>query len=401
MRLIYWLSFQARFPYESNPDSLKAAAFRRRIASLLTVHRFGKDLVAHVTCENCTHGNCTFVTEFIPGEKVENDDDVKNFLGQVAETFSDAGLGVWQINPSNPHAHTNVIRNKEGDLIVIDLESAVATPFPAHGQWMSSFKRGSLPIFDDIDFGRLRHYVEEQGPALTASLGVQGLADLREAVDGGEAALLAWQRSEPRVWGRLIRGTYRLLNWKAAFQHVLYALDGADRASERLLDRGIARWEAAEGLSRAEATDMRAKLSSRGAQGAMHHMGAHLVLSVAIAIPIPGIRSLARFLWTFVFMVKAQVGRLFRRSGAKEAARIHTPLVMVLSLLPVVGGIAYLASGPLRSKLLIRVALDEVAIEMPFGVYRRLHLARWLAPKDRSSDVSDSAGAESRPESPS
>ena len=268
----------------------------------------------------------------------------------------------------------------------------MATPFPAAGQWRSSFKTGSLPLFDDIDFVRLRRYVDEQQPGLKISLGEQGLADLREAVDAGEESLLAWQRSEPRVWGRIIRSVYRLLNWKAAVQHLLYALDGADRASLRLLDRGIARWESQNGLSASEAAGLRAKLSANEAQGAVHHLGAHLVLSLAIAVPVPGIRSLARFLWTLAFMVKAQVSRLLRRRGAAQAASIHTPLVAVITLLPIVGGIAYLAARPLRSKLLIRIALDEVAVEMPFGLYRRLRLARWLAPKPNpAADVS--AGA--------
>ena len=84
-------------------------------------------------------------------------------------------------------------------------------------------------------------------------------------------------------------------------------------------------------------------------------------------------------------MMKAQLALLFRRAGAREAARIHTPLVMILSLLPMVGAIAYLSSSPLRSKLLVRVAMDEVAIELPFGLYYRLHLGRWLAPSALSA----------------
>ena len=56
-------------------------------------------------------GECSFVTEYIAGEKVENDKESREFLGQVAEIFAEAGLGVWQINPRNPHAHTNLIRN--------------------------------------------------------------------------------------------------------------------------------------------------------------------------------------------------------------------------------------------------------------------------------------------------
>ena len=156
VRLLYWLAFQARFPYESNPEALHAAVYRRKIASLLTVHMFGKELVAHVTSEGCNHGKCSFVTEFVPGEKVENDGPVREFLGQVSKTFAEAGLSVWQVNPRNPHAHTNLIRNPSGDLVIIDLESAVVTLMPSRGQWRSSLRQGNLPIFDDIDFGRLR-----------------------------------------------------------------------------------------------------------------------------------------------------------------------------------------------------------------------------------------------------
>ena len=174
VRLLYWLAFQARFPYEYNQASLDAAMYRRKIASALTTHRFGKDLVAGTTAADCDLGECTFVTEFIPGEKVENDEETKLFLGQVAETFAEAGLGVWQINPRNPHAHTNVIRNHDGDLIIIDLESAVVTPIPAPGQWRSALRSGNIPIFDDIDFGRLRAYVSANEAALEKSLGPDG-----------------------------------------------------------------------------------------------------------------------------------------------------------------------------------------------------------------------------------
>ena len=99
------------FPTEQG-DSVARWEYRRKIASLLTRHGFGKDLVAPVTAVNCMHGNCSFVTEFVAGEKVENDDEVRLFLGQVAQTFADAGLGVWQINPRNPHAHTNLIATR-------------------------------------------------------------------------------------------------------------------------------------------------------------------------------------------------------------------------------------------------------------------------------------------------
>ncbi len=61
--ILYWIAFQAKFPYTSNVAALEAAAHRRTIASLLTRHRFGKDLVAAATATICEHGDCSFVTE--------------------------------------------------------------------------------------------------------------------------------------------------------------------------------------------------------------------------------------------------------------------------------------------------------------------------------------------------
>ena len=102
VRLLYWIAFQAKFPYETNTAALESEKYRRQIASLLTVHRFGKDLVAPVTTIDCGHGSCSFVTEFVPGELAKNDEPAQKFLGEVSESFAEAGLSVWQVNPRNP-----------------------------------------------------------------------------------------------------------------------------------------------------------------------------------------------------------------------------------------------------------------------------------------------------------
>ena len=143
-----------------------------------------------------------------------------------------------------------------------------------------------------------------------------------------------------------------------------------------------------------DAAELRTRLSSRAARYATRHLGVHLVMSVAIAIPIPGIRSASRFLWTFTFWVKAQLGRLSRKrgAGAGQVSNIHTPLVMGLALVPALGGAAYLASSPLRSKLLARLMLDQVAWKLPFKLYHRTRMGRWLAPPVKHAEP-QSAGA--------
>ena len=52
VRVIYWLAFQARFPYVANQFAFEAAIYRRKVAGKLTQHMFGKDLVAGVLAVN-------------------------------------------------------------------------------------------------------------------------------------------------------------------------------------------------------------------------------------------------------------------------------------------------------------------------------------------------------------
>ncbi len=205
--------------------------------------------------------------------------------------------------PTESHAHTNLIRTSDGDPIIIDLESAVVTPIPAPGQWRSALRRGNIPVFDDIDFGLLRRYVSANESALETSLGPAGLAELKDDVDHCQEAIRTWRASEPRIWGRLIRGVYRLLDWKRFYMRLSHALDMADGAAEDFLNRGIERWEADGRLAPAQMAWLRDHLSSGQLQYPLHHLGVHLVLSVVVMFPIPGLRSAARFVWTLAFWV--------------------------------------------------------------------------------------------------
>ena len=380
--LLYWVAFQAKFPYTANAAALEAAVYRRRIAGILTLHRFGKDLVAPATGTSCDHGNFNFVTEYVPGTKVANDASAQKFLGEVAELFAEAGLGVWQINPRNPHAHTNLILTPEGDYKIIDLESAVVTVMPAKGQLRSAIRSGNIPIFDDIDFTRLNGYISTHEEALTSSLGAKGLAQFRSVSGQAELLIREWKESEPRILGRAISKAYRLLNIKGAIQHVMDTVQGTDAVATDFLKSGIDRWEKEGTIAQKKAESLRAYLSSGSVNNAMHHMGAHMVLSMVIAVPIPGLRSGARFFWTLYFWFQFQFQRRFRRyaSGEPKPENIHNPLVMFVALIPGFGAVAYLGARPLRHKIIIRLMLDQAAWKLPFKFYRRLRLDRWFMP---------------------
>ena len=382
VRALYWLAFQSKFPYNNNRQALLAGDYRRKIASMLTIHRFGKDLVAPVTAIEQVNGEFNFVTEFIPGELAENNDETKAFLAQVTETFAEAGLSVWQVNPRNPHAHTNVIRTLEGDFKIIDLESAVVTPFLAKGQWRSAIRSGNIPVFDDIDFLRLREYIAANEASLEACLGADGLIEFKRNLGHMEYTVCLWKDAEPRIWGKAISWIYGLLAARPLVQRSRRALEGADRAAQNFLNDGIERWEQEGRIDKVQVAELRTYLASGEVQDALHHMGAHMVLSVAIAIPIPGLRSLARAGWTAAFWAKVQLARLRRGSSRRPelSGNIHTPLVMLIALIPAFGGAAYLASKPLRRKILVRLILDQTGQKLPFKVYSRMRLARLLAP---------------------
>ena len=275
VKLLYWLAFQAKFPYTSNPVALRAASYRWQIASLLTIHTFGKDLVAHVSSVSCPHGDCSFVTEFVPGDRAENDEDARRFLARVSSAFAEAGLSVWQVDPRNPHFHTNLICSPEGEFKIVDLESAVVSLLPAPGQWRSSLKSGNIPIFDDIDFARLGDYITTNETALRASLGPEGLTELRGAAHRCEQAIREWKDAEPRIWGRLIAWVYRLLDWKALIQNLLVGLSCADKAGQEFLNRGLERWKKEGRLTDSELKSLQTCIASDEMREALRHLGAH------------------------------------------------------------------------------------------------------------------------------
>ncbi len=253
---------------------------------------------------------------------------------------------------------------------------------PAKGQLRSALRSGNIPIFDDIDFTRLNAYINTHEDALTTSLGTQGLAEFRKVSGQGELLIREWKESEPRIAGRVISKLYRFLNIKGAAQHVMGAIQGADAIAIDFLKAGIDRWEKEGTIEAEKAETLRAYLSSGTVNNAIHRMGVHMVLSIVIAIPIPGLRSAARFLWTLFFWFKFQLKRVFRRPGpdGTKPENIHNPLVMFIALIPGFGAVAYLGARPLRQKILIRLMLDQSAWKLPFNLYSRFRLRRWFSP---------------------
>ncbi len=113
------------------------------------------------------------------------------------------------------------------------------------------------------------------------------------------------------------------------------------------------------------------------------HLGAHIAISVPLRFPFG---SVARFGWVVFFRLRSEARALIRRESDDQlrgARKIHTLTVAVGSALPGVGTFAYIVAEPLRkNRPLLAVLLDEGLRKLPFGLYRRQHLAVltcWLA----------------------
>ena len=109
VRLLYWLAFQAPFPYVRNEASLRAARARRVIASRLTEFWFGTDHVAATLDIQCDEEGCIFITQLIDGEVPKDKKQARAFLRKIAPRFQEVGLPTWQVDPLNPKAPGNII----------------------------------------------------------------------------------------------------------------------------------------------------------------------------------------------------------------------------------------------------------------------------------------------------
>ena len=380
VRALYRLAFQAPFPYRTNGHALKSAAAKRKIVGLLTQHRFGQDMIAPMVSIDETEGGYQFVTGLVEGPEPASNREVSETLSEFYEFFQQTGMPTWQIAPANPHAYTNFIRNSDGVLKLIDIESSIVSFTPPFGQLRAALKDGLYPVFDDVDFARLRRYVGSNREEMAASLGTGGLDEIDEAIDEAEAYSISWKESEPRIWGRIARGVYAFFNMSPLLRKLGEIVDGAEAKATSFLRSAVDRWEAEGRIDSARAMHLRGQIETSEVAALLKHLGAHVALSVALRFPFG---SVARFLWVVYFRVSALYafvrGRLTREQYA-EARSIHSVPVMLISLIPGFGTIAYMASGTVRSTGLSRLLIDQMAAKMPFRLYRRLNLSKVTAP---------------------
>jgi undecaprenyl-diphosphatase len=368
-RALYWLSFQARFPYERNEAALRAAMHRRNMVALLTEYWYGTPRVARVTSIDRVAGQLAITSEFVDGHAPSDRAAAKTFLRDLRARFEAAGLPTWQIDPRQPRAVDNVLETPSGYTIV-DLESGLVSPLASLKTWARAIRRGQVPLFDTVFYDVTRAYVAGEAGAMRATQGDAWFAELQATLDAAESATTEWYASEPRIPSIVAD----VRSWKPRIEKA--TASGQEKALG-WMTASVATWEAEGRISRREASELRAQMDTPQFQAVIPHLGAHVVISIVLRFPFG---SIARAGWTTWALAAASIKLLLRRSDRrawKQAWSIHNPLVIALAAIPGFGTFAYMAAGPIRSnRLLARVMVDAVMHKLPWRLYERSGMRR-------------------------
>ncbi|CAA9560687.1 MAG: hypothetical protein AVDCRST_MAG73-3670 [uncultured Thermomicrobiales bacterium] len=370
---IYWLAFQAPFPYVRNRAALKAAVQRRNLAALLTRAWYGEARVARALGVETIGGREALVSERIAGGAPTDRAKAKAFLTDLRTRFEAAGLPTWQIDPRQPRAIDNVLETPDGRYVVVDLESGLVSPMASKLTWTRALRRGLIPFYDEVFFDVTRAYVAQTEGSLRAALGEDGFADLEFTLDAAERDAAAWHATEPRLWSKALRfgiTWFSVRAWKTR-------LAGGHEKGNAWIEQAVATWEAEGRISAPEAATLRTQIAEPTFQLMLPYLGAQILVSIPLRFPFG---SIVRPLMVLGALGAATVKLARRRiDGAawKRAWSIHSPLVMLLSAVPGFGSFAYLAAKPVRAnRLLLRAVGDAALQKVPWNLAERTGLRR-------------------------
>lgn len=228
-RVIYRISFQSPFGYQSNGDAIRACFFRRRVAAAVIAAtdidakvaqplyvRFDQTDRAWVLAAEWIDGrgikpepaNTTRMRNgikriFGKSKETERQDDpiaevdqLVALMDRLEESLGKSGLvgSGWQVAPRAMVSTANLLRRNDR-YTIIDLESgipAVLVPrYILRGLW-----RATLPPFDDLDESMVRRWFHEQTKLLTFRLGPAAVRDLSEDINSLIEHTAAWKQSE-------------------------------------------------------------------------------------------------------------------------------------------------------------------------------------------------------------
>lgn len=160
--------------------------------------------------------------------------------------------------------------------------------------------------------------------------------------------------------------------------------------SSAWLGSTVTDWQQSGRISTEEATELRATLAAPAFQAVLPHLAVHIMLGIMLTFPVS---SVARISYTLVNLSASTIRFLLHRIDRRHWQRdvgIHSPIVMLLTIPPIAGEFAYLASRPVRSNhLLLRAALDRSLLRLPGRLYERTGMRLVIARAAQSASVTD------------
>lgn len=378
---LYWIAFQAPFPYVRNRSALRAAMHRRNMAAMLAEYWRDAPSIARIQSITVTGRHPAIVSERIYGEAPKDRAAAKQTLTNLKRHFEEAGLPTWQIDPIQPRAIDNLLQTPDGKYHVVDLESGLLTPFASLRYWRRAIRRGAVPFFDDVFYDVTRAYVAREALGMRAALGNTWYERLLRTLDEAERETRAWHRSEPRIWNRLATAAvtgFGIRRWPA---WVRARSAGAQERAMIWLGGAVLAWEREGRIDAEQAATMRAQLLEPEFQEASRYFGAHMLVSVPLRFPLGSLVRAVMVAGAWISATTRYLRRKIDRETWRRAKSIHSLPVFLLSALPGIGGFAYLTAKPIRrNRLIVRAALDAVLLKLLRSRYERGRLRRRIAP---------------------
>jgi membrane-associated phospholipid phosphatase len=377
---LYWIAFQAPFPYIRNKAAMRAAMHRRNLAAMLSEFWHETPLVARIESISAINGQPAIVSERINGTAPTDHAAAKRALNQMKRRFEEAGFPTWQIDPVQPRAIDNLLQTADGKYHVVDLESGLVTPFASRTYWKRAIKRGLVPFFDDVYYDVTRAYVARESLGMRAALGNSWYDRLLRTLNDAERETLAWHRSEPRLWNRLLSTVlsgFGIRTWRSR------AKARSTQAREKAMswmENSVATWERDGRINTMEATKIRAHMADPAFQEMVPYLGAQMLVSVPLRFPVGSIVRSVMVAGAWMSAAVRFATRRITREQWRRARSIHSPIVFLTSALPGFGAVAYLAAKPIRQdRLLLRALSDAVLMKTPRNLYTNSRLRRIVA----------------------
>ncbi len=234
--LLYRLCFQSPFPYRAKQAAIKACLFRRKVLRDLTEFWFGRPLVAdaYYTRWDERAGAYVLGTEFIEGRGPKlgpvNFHKIRHLLHnypvrlykwitrskfqkaasepwEIREAvrqldtlkgrFHQAGFigSEWQVNKTLSVPTSNLLKDSDGQWVLIDVESAFPAIIFPRDIWRA-LRFGSVPLFDDVDFDKLHTYLTANSEEIGERLGEERVKALESNVAQLEHYTREWKEGE-------------------------------------------------------------------------------------------------------------------------------------------------------------------------------------------------------------